>query len=249
MNASIISDPQKSTQLNAFVIPRRRPRTDILKIYALGDQTSSARSWEGCENRAQKWLPLSRVWSLYWFVLDVPNPNVFISQDSFSFPHLGGTQSPCCNKGGTQFPLRRYTFRKCTIDAIRHQPRHCIASLPLCRKSQPLKQSQFDQTVGCLRHCSLEASTSVILPQINGLQADDAERAMTIDPGGGTERMVDLEGWGSNLPVAGRGLDKLGIRTLLGRLESLVGAVGPESFSSNASITSDPQIIRTNQRL
>ena len=33
---------------------------------------------------------------------------------------------------------------------------------------------------------------------------------MTIDPGGGAEWMVDLEGWGSNLYVAGCGLDKLG---------------------------------------
>ena len=33
---------------------------------------------------------------------------------------------------------------------------------------------------------------------------------MTIDPGGGAEWMVDLEGWGSNLYVAGSGLDKLG---------------------------------------
>ena len=29
---------------------------------------------------------------------------------------------------------------------------------------------------------------------------------MTIDPGGGAEWMVDLEGWGSNLYVAGSGL-------------------------------------------
>ena len=29
---------------------------------------------------------------------------------------------------------------------------------------------------------------------------------MTIDPGGGAEWMVDLEGWGSNLYVAGCGL-------------------------------------------
>ena len=29
---------------------------------------------------------------------------------------------------------------------------------------------------------------------------------MTIDPEDGTEWMVDLEGWGSNLPVAGCGL-------------------------------------------
>ena len=44
-----------------------------------------------------------------------------------------------------------------------------------------------------------------------GLRADDAEWAMTIDPGGGAEWMVDLEGWGSDLlSVAGSGLDKLG---------------------------------------
>ena len=33
---------------------------------------------------------------------------------------------------------------------------------------------------------------------------------MTIDPGGGAEWMVDLEGWGSDLCVAGSGLDRLG---------------------------------------
>ena len=38
-----------------------------------------------------------------------------------------------------------------------------------------------------------------------GLRADDAEWAMTIDPGGGAEWMVDLEGWGSDLCVAGSG--------------------------------------------
>ena len=59
---------------------------------------------------------------------------------------------------------------------------------------------------------------------------------MTIDPGGGTEWMVDLEGWGSDLPVAGRGLERLENRTHLGRQESLAGGgsscAGPESFSS-----------------
>ena len=58
-----------------------------------------------------------------------------------------------------------------------------------------------------------------------GLRADDAEWAMTIDPGGGAEWMVDLEGWGSNLPVAGSGLDKLENRTHLGHLESLAGGL------------------------
>ena len=48
---------------------------------------------------------------------------------------------------------------------------------------------------------------------------------MTIDPGGGAEWMVDLEGWGSNLYVAGCGLGKLGNS----ESTSAFGSVGPES--------------------
>ena len=58
---------------------------------------------------------------------------------------------------------------------------------------------------------------------------------MTIDPGGGTEWMVDLEGWGSNLPVAGRGLGKLEQRTHLGRLESLAGELQLEGRRARPS--------------
>ena len=56
-----------------------------------------------------------------------------------------------------------------SMSRCRPTQRGHIAGLPPPHDSSTYKKRKLFQTVGCLRHCSLEASISVILPQINGL--------------------------------------------------------------------------------